>query len=488
MKVSIVIPNYNGRHLLEKNLPFVIEAARYHDDDAEVIVVDDASTDSSVEYMQKAFPDARLLVNEKNLGFAGSCHRGIEASSYPLLFLLNTDVIPEKHSLPILAENFQRENVFAVCPLMYDEHGNINPYTCVRPVFKKGRLSFVQLTDDFYHRAMAAKGTYPIFYATAGNSMFSKEKFLALGGFDDLFHPFYCEDIDLGWMAWRRGWRSIFDPRTSIIHLSHGSISSAYKRKFVRMVNKRNNMIMLWKNLFPTHLFWKYHLKHMLFNAFYRTVAFQFPYIAMYGQVLKLLPAIRKSKYRERKQKVLSNEWIFRIFDLPQPYTHVDLGCGMNKRCADVGVDYTLDGTVADVKVNLGFEALPFVDNSMSLVTAYHLLEHIPKVVWTEGANGLAARFPFIDLMHEIWRILRPGGVFESITPVLEPGLSQDPTHVTHINENTFKYFGGSEYPERNIYGGLIHCNFEIVSTAVESDRKTKQKAVLHAVLRKPVV
>jgi GT2 family glycosyltransferase len=467
VKVSIVIPNYNGRHLLENNLPFVIETARHHNDDTEIIVVDDASTDPSAEFILKTFPDVKLLVNEKNSGFAKTCQRGIKASSYPLLFLLNTDVIPEKDSLSILAENFKQGNVFAACPLMYDEHRNINPYCCVKPIFKKGRLSFAKQTNDFYHRAVAMGDTYPIFYATAGNSMFSKDKFLALGGFDDLFHPFYCEDIDLGWMAWRRGWKSVFDPRTSVIHFSHGSISSTYKRKHVRMINKRNNMIMLWKNLFPTHLFWRYHLKHLVFNAPYRIIAFQVAYIAMYGQVLSLLPAILRSKIRERKQKILSNESIFRIFDLPQPYTHVDLGCGMNKRCADIGIDYTLDGTVADVKVNLGFEALPIPDNSVSLVTAHHLLEHIPKVVWTASPNGLEARFPFIDLMHEIWRVLRPGGIFESITPVLEPGLSQDPTHVTTINENTFKYFGGKEYPERNVYAGLVKCNFEITMSKV---------------------
>jgi GT2 family glycosyltransferase len=488
VKVSIIIPNYNGQHLLEKNLPLVIEAAQNHNDDAEVIVVDDASTDGSAQFLSKVFPGVRLFINEKNAGFARACSKGITASSYPLLFLLNTDVIPDKQSLPILAENFRQEDLFAVSPLMYDEHGNINPYSCNRPVLRKGRLSFAQQTEEFYRRAIDKKEIYPIFYATAGNSMFSKEKFLAMGGFDDLFYPFYCEDIDLGWMAWRRGWKSLFDPRTSVIHFSHGSISSSFKRRYVRKMNKRNNIIMMWKNLFPTHLFWKHHLRYMLFNLFYRTVALQFSYIVMYGQILKLLPGIRKSKYRERKARVLSNEWIFRIFELPQPYFHVDLGCGMNKRCADIGIDYSLNGTVADKKVNLGFEPLPLADNSVSLVTAYHLLEHIPKVIWTKEKEGFIPRFPFIYLMYEIWRILRPGGVFESMTHVLEPDLSQGSIYVTHINENTFKYFSGSEHPERNVSGGPMKCNFEIVRTEIVNDRKMRQKGVLHAFLRKPVL
>ncbi len=487
MKVSIVIPNYNGQKLLERNLPSVIEAAQNHNDATEIIVVDDASTDGSREFLQSAYPDVRLLTNEVNRGFADTITKGIEASSSPLLFLLNTDVIPEKGSLAILAENFRQDNLFAVSPLIYDEKGNINPYSCNRPVFKKGRLSFTKESDDFYHEISRKGECYPIFYATAGNSMFSKEKFLVLGGFDDLFRPFYCEDIDLGWMAWRRGWRSMLDPRASVIHFTHGSIASRYKRRYVRRINKRNNMIMLWKNLFPTHLFWKYCLKHILFGFFYRTLSFQLHYLPLYGGVLKMLPEIAKSKHRERKERVLSNEWIMRIFELPQPYFHVDLGCGANKRGADVGIDYTFDGTEADMKVNIGFEALPFRDNSVSLVTAYHLLEHIPKVLWNGEGDRVETRFPFIFLMHEIWRVLKPGGIFESITPVCEPGLNQDPTHVTQINEHTFKYFAGKENPERNVYGSLISCSFEIVRTEILRDRRTKMKSVLHAILEKPV-
>ena len=88
--ISIVLPNYNGRHLLEKNLPSIVEALAGFDH--EIIIVDDCSADDSVEFIQRSYPDIKLIQNEVNLGFSTTCNTGIFAAKYPLLCVANTDV------------------------------------------------------------------------------------------------------------------------------------------------------------------------------------------------------------------------------------------------------------------------------------------------------------------------------------------------------------------------------------------------------------
>lgn len=135
----------------------------------------------------------------------------------------------------------------------------------------------------------------------------------------------------------------------------------------------------------------------------------------------------------------------------------VDLGCGRKPRNlykCDIfyGIDIISD--VANVKYcHLGQETLPFEDSSVHAITAYDVLEHIPR---TQNDN----KNPFIFLMNEIYRVLKPGGVFLSLTPVYPyPASFQDPTHVNFITPETFvKYFSKDKYEVAKDYG--IKCDF----------------------------
>ena len=91
LKCSIIIPNYNGEELLQKNLPSVIsESINFHNE-CEIIVVDDASTDNSVQILQEKYPTVKLIQHEINKGFAEGIHSGVAAANHELVFLLNSD-------------------------------------------------------------------------------------------------------------------------------------------------------------------------------------------------------------------------------------------------------------------------------------------------------------------------------------------------------------------------------------------------------------
>src|SRR4030043_315219 len=94
MKTSVVIPNWKGRSLLEKNLPAVLATKP-----DEVIVVDDASPDDSNTFLEKNYPQVKLIKHQKNLGFAAGCNSGVKAAKSEIVVLLNLDVVPEKDAL-----------------------------------------------------------------------------------------------------------------------------------------------------------------------------------------------------------------------------------------------------------------------------------------------------------------------------------------------------------------------------------------------------
>ena len=141
----------------------------------------------------------------------------------------------------------------------------------------------------------------------------------------------------------------------------------------------------------------------------------------------------------------------------------VDLGCGpnpMNRFNANkaYGVDLYEDNEEGVLKCRLGFEKIPFDDNSLDYLTAYDLLEHIPRY----SDNSEVKNVPFIYLMNECYRVLRKGGLFLSMTPIYPYlGAFQDPTHNNIMTVGTFKkYFSNEKYEIAKHYG--INTNFEI--------------------------
>lgn len=147
----------------------------------------------------------------------------------------------------------------------------------------------------------------------------------------------------------------------------------------------------------------------------------------------------------------------------------VDLGCGKNKRAPEaIGIDIVGRPTTdADIICSLGFQSIPLPDNSARLVMAHDLLEHIPHVVWLDGAGGTIKRLsPSINLFNEVYRVLRNDGIFETATPYFHTSapnseVFQDPTHVSVWTPETFNYFANTYDDKHDLYGHKT--NFKIV-------------------------
>ncbi len=246
LKCSIIIPNYNGEKLLQQNLPAVISESENFNNDCEIIVVDDGSSDNSVKILQEQFPTVKLVQHEINKGFSEGIHSGVAAANYDLIFLLNSDVQPKAGCLNILEKCFEHPDTFAVNPLILNQENKVNQSSWTRSQFSHGRLKLSPWDISDLPVMKQSHEAYPTLYCSGGSVMMRKEMFESLGGFSDLYKPFYYEDFDLGLRAWYQGWSSYFHPSAEVIHADKGTIEDHFKSDMIKSTQRRNRYFLEW--------------------------------------------------------------------------------------------------------------------------------------------------------------------------------------------------------------------------------------------------
>ncbi len=286
MKFSIVIPNWNGRRLLEKNLSAVLNTGA-----DELVISDDSSTDDSVIFIKKNFPQVKVI-KHKRLGFAGNCNQGVKAARGDIVVLLNTDVVPEKDFLRPLKKSFQDPKVFAVS--LHEPQ-----WSWAKGKWVKG---FVE-----HEPGSKAKETHISFWASGGSAAFRKKIWDELGGFDEIYKPFYWEDIDLSYRAWKRGYKIVWEPRSIVHHRHQATISTHFSQKYVDFISKRNQLLFIWKNI--TNL--KMVLQHTIW-LFWR-LRQPFYWHVFFGALTKI-PQLILRRLREIKEAKVSDRVIFGTF------------------------------------------------------------------------------------------------------------------------------------------------------------------------------
>lgn len=252
--ITVVIPNFNGATLLQKNIPSVLKAMQTYSGKSALIVVDDGSQDASLQVLKEHFPQVKVVVHAQNQGFAEAIHSGVNAAETELLFLLNSDVEVAESLFAPLVQYFEDPNTFSVNPLIYDERGDVKRHSWNLRQFKAGTLKLMSWRLEKALTQRTAGEKLPAAYAHGGSFMVRKSMFNALQGFHPIFKPFYSEDYDLGLRAWRRGWASYFEPSVHIVHQSVGSIRSNVKMNHIKTIRRRNRYILEWMHLSATQL------------------------------------------------------------------------------------------------------------------------------------------------------------------------------------------------------------------------------------------
>lgn len=237
--ISVVIPNFNGRSLLEKNLPSVKEALARTGLPHEIIVADDDSKDDSVSFLKFKHPDVFIVRNSVNQGFSKNINTGLRKAKNSLVLALNSDVALDKDYFKNQLPFFDSADTFGVMGAL------CNPETDKMEDGAKACEQSWAGTIRSTKNLLPKDGTSLVtFFLSGANALMSREKLSFLGFYNELFSPFYNEDVELGIRAWRMGWKCYFEPRSKAYHAVSSTIHSIASKKQIRAVSLRNRLFL----------------------------------------------------------------------------------------------------------------------------------------------------------------------------------------------------------------------------------------------------
>jgi GT2 family glycosyltransferase len=309
-RVTVVIPNWNGRKLL----PVCLESLRQQSfKDFLVIVVDNASTDDSLSWIAAKYPEIAVIALPENLGFAAAVNIGIAQATTPCIALLNTDTKVDEDWLHYLVARMESsgEDLAAVSPLMLsmsdpsviDDAGDSLSW-------------YGEATKNGHGRA---KETFAldkdIFSPSGGASLFRASFFEACGTFDKSFFA-YLEDVDLGLRGRLYGYRYELDSKSIVYHQGHGS---KIKRDLYIKLIIQNRLLIFIKNI-PLRSLLK-NLGRIIYGQLYFLLAYGkvLPSLRGYLGFIARTPEALRFRMSHRHKVKLSDDEINRLLSIEKP-------------------------------------------------------------------------------------------------------------------------------------------------------------------------
>lgn len=279
--ISVIIPTYNGVELLKQNLPAVFRSLRDKD---EVVIVDDASSDPTVDWFWQQFSpktwkkkirgktfttlrgsiqlprkkiNVVLLKNRKNLRFAKAVNAGVLNSKHTIVFLLNNDVSPHAKCVEQAVPHFSDTSVFGVGCLEFEDTSTADAQNT--PQLPKivhvprnkvvGGKNTLFFRRGLFQHARAENFSFgETGWVSGGSGFFDKKKWLSLGGFDPDYYPAYWEDIDLSYRARKRGWKVLFEPLSQVDHNHESTNKTVFGQLELLKLSWKNADLFVKKN------------------------------------------------------------------------------------------------------------------------------------------------------------------------------------------------------------------------------------------------
>ena len=230
--VSVIIVNYNGKDHLEKCL---LSLMQNDYENYEVILVDNNSIDSSIEFVQKNYPSIKMVTLEKNLGFAEPNNLGAKESKGDLLLFLNNDTIPNPNFITELVKVAKKDPEIAICQsLLLKPDGVID-----------SSGDFVDIYGNAYRSKEKISTVRQILSARGASMMIRKDRFWEFGGFDKNYFASF-EDVDLGLRSWIWGYKVVLVPSSTVYHLGGQTIKNLFSE--ISFHGVKNTLLLLLTN------------------------------------------------------------------------------------------------------------------------------------------------------------------------------------------------------------------------------------------------
>jgi len=296
--ISVIIPTHIKKLLLQntrRNMRFL--------KDCEVIIVND-NPKESLKNDLKEFRNIILIENSQNLGFARSVNKAVRKASKKYVMLLNDDVLLIDESFNKALDLFEKDqSLFAVSFAQKEKDNSIVGKNIF--YWKRGLI--------FHSKAKNVKFGHNA-WADGGACLIDKNKFLQLGGFDSIYSPFYWEDIDLSYQAWKQGYNILFYPNILMKHHHESTIGKYFSKNFIETTAYRNQFIFIWKNIIEVDLILK-HIFLLPYNlVYYSLLKGQTNFIKGFFEALKHLNTVLDKRIKSNLSRILPDNEILSFF------------------------------------------------------------------------------------------------------------------------------------------------------------------------------
>ena len=299
MNISVVIPSKNGLHHLKECLPTILKAAFTSLHKIDITVVDDHSTDGTLQSLKLLFPSVQVLSNPQQ-GACSARNWGVKHSQGKWILFLDNDVFLEESFFDTLAPHL-KEDIFCVSCAGYAAYpkqpGTEEQLDGVKLLtWERG---YPRFTENIYNKDLPKQDEYLCWGVQGAYFACNREKFNELGGFDTLFDPYLLEETDLAYRGLKRGWKITYAPDTHPHHKCGGTINSKQNPR-TKYLSKRNRILFVWKNI---------HSKCFLLNHILWLILH--PHCRAMYECLKLWPQIKQIRQVEALAQKRTDREIF---------------------------------------------------------------------------------------------------------------------------------------------------------------------------------
>lgn len=322
MKVAIAILNWNGIKLLKQFLPSVVEYSA----NADIYVIDNASSDDSITYIKSNFPTVKIIELQQNYGYAGGYNHGLKQINADVFCLLNNDVEVTPNWIQPVVNQFQKDDAIAVIQPKILDYNNKTQFEYAGAAggfidkfgypYCRGRI-FTSIEADNGQFNDASE----IFWASGACFFIRSEVFTSYNGFDESFFA-HMEEIDLCWRLFNNNQKVYYVGDSSVYHLGGGTLQNINPKK--TYLNFRNSLLTLTKNADKNLFFLIFSrlildglagIRFLAKLQFIHIIAILKAHLSFYVNLPKILKWRKKNIQKSNYFKIRSIVWKYFVLD-----------------------------------------------------------------------------------------------------------------------------------------------------------------------------